>query len=254
MRNPEPPVNHDLASNNKTCHEGPEWILPYWWGNMESNTRQGHTKTNPKLPLQKHAQWVPNQGALVENPELWKPSQLHPMPSNRDDGTHPIRVSRISPIQVIWEEVKKPWRIREITWPTITFGTILGCNLIKLHDKKGKNDQGRSRLFAILINKASHLIWKLQCERLLQRGDDPEWRHTVEKIRNRWLSAINNWLRMDCLQTDKVQYGKHAMKEKTVTQTWKGFLLDKGNLLKNWVRQAEVLVGSTPRCPRGRHR
>jgi len=59
---------------------------------------------------------------------------------------------------------------------------------------------------------------------------------------------------MNKLQTDKKRYGKRALQEKMVLQTWSGVLENEDNLPDNWIRMAGILVGSNPRHPRGRNR
>jgi hypothetical protein len=126
--------------------------------------------------------------------------------------------------------------------------------LIGFKDDKGKTDIGKTRLLKVLITEAAHLIWKIRCERAIQRGNEPDKRHTEAEIENKWNAAINTRLKMDRLHTDKIRYGKRAIQEKIVLQTWSRVLENEGNLPDNWIQSTGVLVGSVSRRPRGRNR
>jgi uncharacterized membrane-anchored protein YjiN (DUF445 family) len=59
---------------------------------------------------------------------------------------------------------------------------------------------------------------------------------------NRWVATINSRLSLDKLMTNRKKYGKKALKERAVIQTWTGTLYDEKNLLDNWIQQSGVLV------------
>ena len=154
----------------------------------------------------------------------------------------------------MWSEAKAVWTRRETHWPEIDLGTTLGSSLIKFKDAHSKLIPGKARLLTILLTEAAYLIWKLRCEHAIQHENDPDKLHTQDEITNRWLQAINVRLKMDRLHTDTLKYGKRALKEKLVLQTWSGVLYNEQDLPDNWIRAAGVLVGSTPCRPRGRNR
>lgn len=113
---------------------------------------------------------------------------------------------------------------------------------------------GKSRLFKIIVLESAHLIWKLRCERVIKNEGIKEKYHTETEIYNRWVHAINMRFKFDRLLTDTKRYGKKALKVETVLKTWSGILLNKDNLLDNWIRKTGVLVGMAPRRPPGRNR
>lgn len=156
--------------------------------------------------------------------------------------------------RTIWKAAKDLWCKREVSWPNIRFGTILGCSLITFNNENGKKITGKSRLFNILGLVSAHLIWKLRCERTIKYKGNQEKFHSETEIYNRWLHAINTRLKFDRLLTDSKRYGKKALKVETVLKTWSGLLLHEENLPDNWVHNAGVLVGMAPRCPPGRNR
>ncbi len=75
---------------------------------------------------------------------------------------------------------------------------------------------GKNRLFTILVSESAHLIWRIRCERVIQREDDPERRHSEIETTNKWLLSLNNRLKTDIAQTNVTKYGALALAEKTV--------------------------------------
>ena len=79
-----------------------------------------------------------------------------------------------------------------------------------------------NRLYRILISESAHLIWKLRCQRVSEDKPENEWPKETE-IHNRWLATINARLTLDRATTN-YKYGKKALKQKTVLDTWKNTL------------------------------
>ncbi|PBL02836.1 hypothetical protein ARMGADRAFT_1110140, partial [Armillaria gallica] len=90
----------------------------------------------------------------------------------------------------------------------------------------------------ILITESAYLIWCIRCERRIVRNDEPERWHTLQKIRNRWIEQINTRLKSDCAMTNAKRYGKKALKEDTVIQTWRN-TLQNDVLPDNWIREPD---------------
>ena len=120
--------------------------------------------------------------------------------------------------------------------------------------EEGEPQQGKNRLYRIIMSESAFLIWKLRCERRISNEDDPEKLHSETEIHNRWVAAINSRLNLDKLMTNHKKYGKKALKERAVVQTWTKTLYDEKNLLDNWLQQSGVLVGIRARRPPGRNR
>lgn len=156
--------------------------------------------------------------------------------------------------QTLWGMARELWLQREKTWPEVSFGTVMACNLAKFKNNKGEKNVGRKRLFIILVTETAHLIWKIRCERAIQRQNDPERFHSQEEVINKWLICINTRLKMDRLHTSSFRYGKKALKETVFMQTWSGILTNEENLPDNWIRQSSVLVGIRSCRPSGRNR
>lgn len=69
--------------------------------------------------------------------------------------------------KLIWNLTPQFWSRKYDQWPTLNWGLILGCNLVKLKSYKGINLPEKGRLFAILVSVAWHLIWNLRTERVI---------------------------------------------------------------------------------------
>jgi hypothetical protein len=62
----------------------------------------------------------------------------------------------VSGQKIIWELVAKLWRKKHNE--EITYGKIMGCNLINYRNNEGKPDIGKNRLLKILITESAYLI------------------------------------------------------------------------------------------------
>jgi hypothetical protein len=103
--------------------------------------------------------------------------------------------------KAVWDLAKDLLEQKQMTWPHVRYGTILGCCIARQKEQHSKG--GTNRLFRIVVTESAHLIWKLRCERRIARGDDPDRQHSIDKIHNRWLSAMNQRLTMDRLLTNQ---------------------------------------------------
>ncbi|KAI5986632.1 hypothetical protein EDD15DRAFT_2389828 [Pisolithus albus] len=135
-------------------------------------------------------------------------------------------------LDTVWPLVRQLWSKRETSCPLISFGSILGAGLADFRHK-GKRLLGKNRLFQILVLESAHLIWKIRCPQ--QMG-----------------ARYQHPLKFDRLQTDTKRYGSKALKIETVSETWKGLLMNEENLPETWIWKSGVLVGIPPHCPPGR--
>ena len=62
------------------------------------------------------------------------------------------------------------------------------------------------------------------------------------EIHNRWLAIINARPTLDRATTSN-KYGKKAIKQKVVLDTWKNVLKNEKDLPQNWLKTPGVLVG-----------
>jgi hypothetical protein len=129
--------------------------------------------------------------------------------------------------RLIWNLTKQLWLKKYRQWPTLNWGLVLGCNLVKFKSDKGIVLPEKGRLFAILVSVAWHVIWNLRHGRVI---DNPDRTQTASEIHNRWLKAVNAILTRDRLLTDSNKFGPLAFKKQIVLSTWSGILLDEDSL------------------------
>lgn len=146
--------------------------------------------------------------------------------------------------QVIWTLAEKAWQKKHESWPPIHMGNIIGAPLAKFDDAEGRRLPGATRLYRILMTESAHLIWKIRCERRIQRTDIEGDTHSQAEITNRWFAAMNTRLRLDCEMTH-VKYGKRKLDCRTVERTWNGLLNDEKDLPPAWAKPG-FLVGMGP--------
>jgi len=143
----------------------------------------------------------------------------------------------------IWALCARLWGYKYRYWPRLSWGLLLGCNLVKFTSTKGKPMPHKQRLFAILVSTSMHLIWRLRNERRFDKSDE---QHTHTEIHNRWVAAIDSVLKRDRLLTNKIHFGRLAFKREMVLYTWSGILWDEDSLPDDWIQSDRVLVGIRP--------
>jgi len=150
--------------------------------------------------------------------------------------------------QLIWDLAKNLWPHRNILWPKINMGTILGCGCFNLYPERRRRGnqqrnkktthQGQTRLFQIILSKSAYLIWVLRCERVIQ-----EKQLSDREIQARWYQAINERLTINKVTVTKIK--RNEKFTRTVTETWEMALKKEKEIPVNWMQISEVLVGRT---------
>ncbi len=156
----------------------------------------------------------------------------------------------------LWNLARELWEKAGHKWITPTYGVALGATLVQIKTAEGKVDSAATRLYRIMMTEMVHLIWKVRCQRRIQRGDDaPTTWHTSDEIRNLWVDTMNRRLTVDRMLVNKHRYGSRALKKSMILSTWKGTLLNERSLPEDWIDQCGVLgIASSRKRPRGRHR
>jgi hypothetical protein len=142
--------------------------------------------------------------------------------------------------KLIWNLAHQVWSKKYLQWPTLTWGLILGCNLVKFKSDKGIVLPEKGGLFAILVSTSWHLIWNIRHHRVI---DSPDRIQNLSVIHNQWLSTINAALTRDRLLTDKIKFGPLAFNKQLALNTWSASLPD------DWTHEG-VLVGIRPMMDR----
>jgi ribonuclease HI/exonuclease III len=177
-----------------------------------------------------------------------------PTCNTEDSMEHILFECEVPGQSTIWSLAKKLWRKKHNNWPNLSYGTVLGCGMANFVNEEGATLKGANRLFKIIISESAYLIWKIRCEQRIGNADNPEATHAEAEIHNRWVATMDRRLTLERLMTNKTRYGKKALKQKVVLQTWEGVLHDRESLPENWIQSTGVLVGTRPKRPPGRNR
>ncbi|KAK6966786.1 hypothetical protein R3P38DRAFT_3337725 [Favolaschia claudopus] len=143
--------------------------------------------------------------------------------------------------QLIWNLAERLWTVRFNTWPTLTWGLLMGCALPRFRSTQGRQLQGKNRFFTIIVSTSMHLIWKIRNERVLENKNV-----TNSEVHNRWVSLINAALKRDQLLTNRARFGSLAKNKQLVLETWSGVLNNEDSLPDDWILERGVLVGIRP--------
>ncbi|KAI0782454.1 ribonuclease H-like protein [Irpex lacteus] len=146
--------------------------------------------------------------------------------------------------KIIWRLAEKAWAKKHNEWPGVHIGNIIGAPLAQFKNEKGERKGGASRFFTILMTESAHLIWKIRCERRIQRTEDEGRTHTDEEITRRWHAALNTRLRLDC-EMSHAKYETRRISPDKVQRTWAGLLKNERDLPPHWTRMG-FLVGMDP--------
>ncbi|KAI0723595.1 hypothetical protein C8Q76DRAFT_672304 [Earliella scabrosa] len=128
----------------------------------------------------------------------------------------------------------------------LTFGLMVGVTAMSLSEVMKKNTAYLDRFMRICVMESTYLIWKIRCERVIERGDDSESWHSPHEARSRWYAAINRRLTMDKAMTSR-KLGMKATKKHIVLETWRGVLSGGANDVDDWLGMPGVLVGTLDR-------
>ncbi|KAK0489651.1 ribonuclease H-like domain-containing protein [Armillaria luteobubalina] len=168
-----------------------------------------------------------------------------------EDMEHILIDCTINGHALLWDLARELQEGRGQEWIPLSYGSILGATL------KGDVDPVATWLYRIMMTKTMHLIWKIHCQRRIQRVEsDPSTWHSLDEVRNLWIDTMNKRLMIDRLLVNRQRYDTRALRKVKVLSTWKGTLLNKKSLLEDWIDQSRVLVGMVlvQKQPRGRHR
>ncbi|KAH9831184.1 uncharacterized protein C8Q71DRAFT_799082 [Rhodofomes roseus] len=146
----------------------------------------------------------------------------------------------------VWEVLAPLWKKKGLTWARPSMDDLHSLGLTCWRDNKGRARTGATRLWRIMISEATHLIWKLRCERVIGHADQEGWDHDDSAVRNRIANVLHNRLRHD-LEATKTKYNELSLSDETVLATWHGLIQDDPALPWNWTKCSGFLVGSVPR-------
>ena len=155
--------------------------------------------------------------------------------------SHILTQCQSSPTCIIWDLARTTWLHKDIPWPDIDLGMILGCGSLAVpqlimdqgqHRRKA-HLRGVSHLLQILLSESAYLVWTMHCERVIHGKI-----HNQQEIRSKWLHAINSRLTNNKITALKIKQNKGFTR--LVVNTWEKVLTKERDLLNNWISMHEV--------------
>ena len=247
MERKTPPIRHTTDRNLEKTRTAIERHM----GNVETNETIWHslrsTALSPKLQqfMYKSMNSTQKVGSFWDNIPDNEDRSLCKTCHETESMEHILTQCPEPTKDIVWKAAKDLWP-HAVPWPEIDFGLILGCGIIATPKPPQQNVEGRqrtlpnkgpTRLLRILISEATHLIWVIRCERVIQGRPHPEG-----EIDQRWTRAINKRLTDDKIIATKSPKGKKY--DRKVRATWEEVLRSQGALPNDWTHHSEYLVGS----------
>ncbi len=141
--------------------------------------------------------------------------------------------------RTVWRLLRQTWQLTGKQWHDPNWGTTFGAACAVFRTDKGTRLPATEQLWCILCTEALHLIWKLRCERVIQRGGEE---FTENEVTNRYYSTMDSRLSLD-RRTAAMAKGKRSLKPQDVERIWRPVLENADNLPPKWVTNSGVLVG-----------
>jgi len=168
---------------------------------------------------------------------------------NTDSFLHTITECTDPARTQIWDLARDLWIKRGRAWPEPTFGLIIGCGAVKYKSESGRTDVGISRLYRILVAKATHLIWRLRCNRRIEHADEPDYQHAPAFVAAEFERVIRSRFDTDSELVNKKRYGRRALKASIVEATWRKIFPPPDPPLPEWMQPpAAVRARARPRA------
>jgi ribonuclease HI/exonuclease III len=156
-----------------------------------------------------------------------------PLCDTQEDMEHILTECGAKARSAAWGLANKLWATRSNSPLPTNLGDILGCGLAEFQ-RNGRPDDGKNRLYRIILSETAYLIWKMRNERRIQDEDGAEHDNVIEETTRRWRKTMNKRLTIDRHLTDNKRFGKRAVKPELVKWTWKGTLENEENLPTDW--------------------
>ncbi|TFK78377.1 hypothetical protein K466DRAFT_614661 [Polyporus arcularius HHB13444] len=143
--------------------------------------------------------------------------------------------------RTVWKLTKNLLLHRGAGQLQLSLGVLIGAPGLSMAELKGKRMPGLDRLCRIVLTESTHLVWKLRCERVIQRDNDPEQWHTEKEVAGRWRKAVLRRYALDNLLTHR-RFGKKGTRANKLEATWGDIFRD---CTEDTVPRSGVLVGMT---------
>ncbi|KAI0742518.1 hypothetical protein C8Q80DRAFT_1221076 [Daedaleopsis nitida] len=124
-------------------------------------------------------------------------------------------------------------------WVEPCWGNTLGAGCAAFHTDKGKRDSATEALWMAMVSESMYLIWKLRCERVIQK-DGEEF--SIREVENRWYSTMDQRLSLD-RKVAAMTIKRRTKAMSRVERIWEPVLTNLENLPPGMTVTLGVLVG-----------
>jgi len=173
-----------------------------------------------------------------------------PLCNDQEDMEHILTKCRSKARSAAWKLANAFWARRSNTELPCNIGDILGCALANF-TTNDKPDDGKCRLYRIIVSETAYLIWKTRNERRIRDNDSEERSNIEGETTTRWRNALNKRLTNDRFLTDSIRFRKNALDAGLVTRTWTGCLDNEEALPQEWYKTrggfSGYIAGESPR-------
>ncbi|KAI0746606.1 hypothetical protein C8Q80DRAFT_1271475 [Daedaleopsis nitida] len=139
----------------------------------------------------------------------------------------------------VWELLEETWELTKKSWVEPCWGNTLGAGCAVFPKGNGKRDSETEALWMTLVSESMYIIWKLRCERVIQR-DGEEF--SIREVENRWYATIDQRLGLE-RKVAAMAIKKRARLMAKVEKKWEPVLVDPDNLPSGVTMTMGVLVG-----------
>ncbi|KAI0743032.1 hypothetical protein C8Q80DRAFT_1221324 [Daedaleopsis nitida] len=141
----------------------------------------------------------------------------------------------------IWELLEETWQLtgKKCQWVDPCWGNTLGAGCAAFRAENGKSDSATEALWMTLVSESMYLIWKMRCERVIQRDGDE---FSIREVENRWYATIDQRLALDRKMAE-LAVRKRSKRMSRVEQIWEPVLMDLDNIPTGVAVTLGVLVG-----------
>lgn len=114
----------------------------------------------------------------------------------------------------VWELLEDLWSLTDILFPPLLWGSTFGVTCAIFMMDGGARRMSIEQLWCILCTEALHLIWKLHCERVIQKDGEEFTEHSVT---NQFYAAMEARLTLD-RRTAAIAKGKKVLQPDDVAR------------------------------------
>ncbi|KAH9910803.1 uncharacterized protein BXZ73DRAFT_57709 [Epithele typhae] len=186
------------------------------------------------------AYWIGNKWLEASMPADLQDRAFCTHCNSLEDMTHILFACEEPGREIVWDLLTEHWQNAGGPLIAPTWGSVLGAACVPIVDDEGARKTTLERRWTILATESAHLIWKLRCERVIGRENEP---FSEIEVRNRWYATLDRRLDLERRYAALTEGRKRAKRLHAVEAIWAPLIQDDEDLPPNWVEKCGVLVG-----------